>query len=313
MQIKTIKLNNSSLVEGVTYQFRIDKKIRLDDDEDVYILADPMGYKIMMPAGFYEDYGFEIGQTINCRVDKRSCSGQIYLEPEHPFYKENEKYEFDLLESGIRKNILDEDEQYFVVSDVLKRKWIVVASNHFDKKNIKNGKLLCLVERIKKGHIYLCIPDDIDFSSPLKIGNDYDFEVIGEKINPDDNFKYFVLKRYNDGKHLLKKKYYEHYKIKIGDKISCRVVKFSSSGTYILEPENPHYENDKIYEFKVKRFEEFVFSDGVRQLVIVLEDLFKEENIIDIDEDEFERLKDMKIVRAEVLSIRKSRLELKII
>ncbi len=312
MNIKSIKINNLRLSEGQYYPFRIAKKISLGESEEYYVLIDPKGYKILMPAGYYEDYGFQINQIINCRVDKINCNGRVFLEPEHPFYKENENYEFDVVEAGIRKNILDEDEVYFIVKDKLNKSRTVVCSGGFDLKNFDSDKILCQVERIKKGMLFLRLADESKMFSSLKTGEEYDFLVIDEKVNPNDNLSYFILKGPDNKKHLLKKKYYYHYNIKVGSKIRCKVNKFTSEGYYFLEPENPFYKVGEIYEFKVKRFEELVYSDGLKQKLVVLEDKFDEEVNVFIDKFEFDKLKNEESVKALVNNIRKSRLELQI-
>ncbi|MBS4012754.1 MAG: hypothetical protein KGZ97_03185 [Bacteroidetes bacterium] len=311
MRLKTIKLITGKLTEGESYIFKFEKKILIDDDE-MFIMSDPNGYKVLLPTELYSSYGFVPGQEVKCRVDKINCNGKVFVEPEHPVYKENEQYDFDVLESGIRKNILDESECYFLVSDVFKNKWIVVSpcDSLYDK---SATKIRCVVERIKKGRLFLHLPDQFMYSDALKIGKDYVFGVMGEKVNPDDNLSYFILQRPGNLKFLLKKKYYSHYAIQVGGVVNCKVVKFSSDGQYVLEPYNPFYCIDDEYDFRIKQFEELIYSDGFVQKAVVVEDLFHDEYTINIDDSVIEKYKDSKSIKAKVVNIRKSRLELEII
>ncbi len=313
MDIRTVNIGCQLLTEGEWYLFKIIKRISLDDNESFFVLADKMNYKILLPANYYADYGLKVGQNIKCRVDKINCNGQIFLEPEHPVYAENEKYFFDVIEAGRRKNIIDQDELFFVVKDAFSNKWMVTSTDLDNQNLINSEKIECCVERIKKGKLFLKLVNESDEKKRLKIGEEYDFKVIDERLNPDDGFMYYILQGPDGAKHLLKKKYYPHYGIKIGNVIRCRVVKFNSEGYFFLEPENPKYIIGEVYEFPVKRFEEIVYSDGIKQKVIVLEDKFSEEVNVFIDDYEFEKYKDKKSVNAYIDNIRKSRLELKLI
>ncbi len=93
MAVKKINIPNARLTEGQWYTFRILKVVSLGEDEGWFVMQDPNGYKILLPKGFYEDYGFAPGQSVSCRVDKINCNGRMFLEPGHPHYKEGEVYD----------------------------------------------------------------------------------------------------------------------------------------------------------------------------------------------------------------------------
>ncbi|MFW5793050.1 MAG: hypothetical protein ACOCWC_02105 [Bacteroidota bacterium] len=313
MNIKSVKINSQRLAEGQYYSFKIVKTISLNDEMNYFVLTDTKGYKILMPADFYKEYGFETGQIINCRVDKINCNGRIFLEPQHPVYEEGKIYVFDVIDSGIRKNILDEDEAFFVVEDKLGKHRTVNSTHLTNPQLLQQKQIECYVERIKKGMLFLRLANESTDSNILKVGEEYDFKVLEERNNPDDNLKYFILLGPDDEKHLLKKKYYTHYGIGIGDVLKCRVIKFNSEGYFFLEPKNPYYNIGEIFEFPIKRFEEIEYSDGFKQKLVVLEDVFKDEINVFIDDKEYETLKDKKLAKARIENIRKSRLELVLI
>jgi hypothetical protein len=156
MTVKTVQIPNSRLIEGEYYTFTLLKSISLGPDEEYYVMREPNGFKLLMPKKFYTRYGFDSGQQIICRVDKINCIGRVFLEPKHPYYVEGEKYNFDVIAV---ERYVDKGQgraQNFVVRDVLGHEWQVPAtSESLDKK--QNASISCLVQRIKKGRLYLTL------------------------------------------------------------------------------------------------------------------------------------------------------------
>jgi hypothetical protein len=281
-------------------------------NESYFVMQDPMGYKILMPAHFYTHYGFEPGQTIQCRVDKINCDGRMFLEPLHPYYREGQVYEFEVLNSGVRINIIDEQEFFIKVKDVCGLTWSVkVYSPKYIEENLV--KINCRLERIKKGKLFLSLESDKPIHTGLTTGKTYSFTIVGERINPGDKLSYFILKDENGNKHLLKKKYYTHYGLKKGITLNCTVDKFTSEGFYFLEPENPWYRQGDIHEFKILEIQKLHFSDGNVQDVLVVDDPYSEPVKLFIEPGQVNILKEKKTVNCKIDRIRKSRLELIII
>jgi len=311
MEIKKVHIPNARLVEGRSYPFRILKIVSLGPGEDWFVMQDPNGYKILVPENFYRQYGFKPGQTLMCRVDKINCNGRMFLEPEHPHYKEGETYDFELISKGRRKNIINQDERYFIVRDVFSNEWKVRT---YDRMLWEDPpfRIPCKVRRIKKGKQFLIIAGEEVRHPDLKPGQIYPFTIVDETINPDDGHSYYILEDVTGSKHLLRKKYYMHYGFRKGQRIDCRVDKFASEGFYLLEPMHPCYETGNIYRFPVERVEELVFTDGFTQKVLVLTDCFGEEVKVFSDDKVAAYLLNKGSVEARVSRIRKSRLELEI-
>lgn len=311
MRIRNLTVSNSRLTEGRHYPFRIVKSVNFGQDA-FFVMQDPLGYKVLMPRHFYTHYGFEDGQTIECRVDKINCNGRMFLEPVHPFYKEGEEYPFPIVDYGIRINILDEHETFVKVEDIFKQQWEVRLYKSADSIHESNT-LNCILERIKKGRLFLTAANDTPRDGGLKIGETYNFIIVDERINRADNTACFVLKDKNGKKHILRKKYYAHYGLKKGMEIKCRVDKFTSEGFFFLEPENPWYKTGEIYEFKIREINKLHFSDGSIQDVLVVEDPYGEDVKIFIDSKKLEKLSGEEKVKCRLNRVRKSRLELEII
>ncbi len=312
MEFRPVKIQNSLLTEGQYYPFKLLGKIEFGRGESFFVLLDPLGYKMLMPAGFYENYGFEEGQEIICRVDKINCNGRMYLEPQNPWYKEGEVYDFEVVSYGHRKNIAGNHEWYFVVRDKSGKYWRVKRPFSNTKPEFPE-RVSCRIERIKKGHLYLQL-HGIDARQSLLIdGETYAFSIAEEKVNPDDGFAYYILQDSSGQRFLLRKKYYVNYRLRKGQPIQCRVDGSMGYGYPFLEPLHPHYMPGMIYDFPVNRLEEYVFSDGTRQKVVVLKDKLDEEIKVRVDEPAAMHWAPFKTLRCKVLKIRKSRLEVEIL
>jgi hypothetical protein len=312
MNFRPVKIQNSLLTEGQTYPFSLLSKMELGRGEEYYVLRDPLGYKMLMPAGFYEHYGFMEGQEILCRVDKINCNGRMFLEPINPWYEEGKVYDFEVVSSGHRKNIAGLNEWYFMVTDKSGSHWRVkrpasIAGSNFPE------TLPCLVERIKKGHLYLQIHGHAPIHPLLKNGETYSFVIIYEAVNPDDGLAYFILEDNSGQRHLLRKKYFVNYRLKKGQEVLCRVDGAMGDGYLFLEPEHPAYSVGNEYVFDVARLEEYIFSNGTWQKVIVLKDCFAEEIKVQVDEQQAARWANFKKLCCKVIRIRKSRLEVEIL
>jgi hypothetical protein len=312
MKIRNLKVSNSRLTEGEYYPFKILKTISIDHDCPMFVMQDPLGYKILMPASFYKYYGFKQGHVIQCRVDRINCNGRMFLEPLHPYYIEGNTYDFPFVKKGTRKNLLDELEYYVTVFDIYNQEWTVKLLSEKTLQSI-DQRIRCRVERIKKGRLFLSAENDAPANSYLVEGHTYEFEITGERKNPEDRISYFILKDKNGLRHPLKKKYYSHYGIRIGQTIRCKASKFTSDGYYFLEPENPWYKTGEIYNFHIREYNKLEFSDGSVQNVLVVEDPHGDDIKIFIEPEMLVKFKGRDTIEGRVINVRKSRLELEII
>lgn len=309
MSIRQVRVNNPLLKEGQVYPFRIIRQVELGSAEHYWVLQDPSGYKVLMPSQYYLLYGFQQGQTIHCRVDKINCNGKMFLEPMHPVYREGSVYEFVVVESGQRTNLLGKNEYFCLVKDALG----VIREVRTPFVRDLPGSIRCRIMKIKKGRLYLDLENGADQPELLPPDQWIPFKIISVKTNPTDKQAWYILQAADQQKYLLKKKYYQHYGFKIGQTISCRAEKYSGQGQLVLEPKHPCHELDKVYDFTVLGLEELVFSDDSRQKVLILEDCLGHEVKVHIPDQWLPLLQDREKVKARVLNIRKSRPELEII
>jgi len=312
MQIKDLKVPNSRLVEGSYHNFEILKTVELVADEPYFILKDPFGYKLMMPAAFYLRYGFKNGDIITCRIDRVNCNGRMFIEPMHPVYQEEEIYNFNIVNRFSRSGLTGKPEFCFRVEDVLGYRWdVVVGKKKFNQ--YKDRTLDCRLERVKKGILFLHPVIGEPHLYELQKGSEYNLKVAGEIAVPETKNHFWVLEHPNSELYPLNKKHYSHYGIKSGTLLKCRVTGFTLDGYYNLEPENPWYKLGQVYEFNTLEINRLTYLNGTVEHVLVLDDPFNEPFKMFIEEDVVNRVKSEKRVKCVVQNIRKSRLETKLI
>lgn len=265
--------NKKFLSEGEFHKFIIHKCVLAPDNTQQYVLKGPFSKKYLLPKEYYEQYGFEAGQEITCRIDKINCSGRIFLEPEHPIYKVGEIYEFNIDEICEELDKLNNLRKVINVRDLLGNLIKVYCESYVKVDNPK--KISCKVERIKKGKMRLSLYSADIEKKILFEGRYYSFEIIGETTK--NHKKIFVLKDISGEKHILEKEYYKNFDIKIGKKINCKAVKIMEDGTFLLEPEHPYYKEGNVYTFKFLRVESELDFYKNKRNVIILSNKYNEE------------------------------------
>ena len=264
----------SEIKEGKYFNYTIQKHIELNENEGFYMLIDEFGRKKLLPSEHYLKYNFKIGDEIICRIDHINCSGKVFLEPAHPFYKEGDIYTFIVLQTFIEKNKLGNDIRVIEVEDKLKE----TATCKIDNTNIRfkqGDEIECKVERIKKGKLYLSYLEE-NTKPILDIGEYYFFKIIDQKVL-NDGRSYYILNDKSGNSYLLNDEYYDHHNLNVGKDIECIVQKFSSKGYYVLEPKHPYYKKGEVYEFTFDR--QFASEKEIMTSTfeVVVKDVYNEE------------------------------------
>lgn len=134
------------LADGESYSFFIHNHIQLTDNEFYFVLIDINGLKHFLLSEPYKSYGLSIGQNIDCKIDKINCTGRIYLEPEHPYYKLGHNYNF--IVNNCKENSTN---QLLTVFDIYNNS-IDIEIEKDEKIEMSANKIIhCKVNRIKKG------------------------------------------------------------------------------------------------------------------------------------------------------------------
>ncbi|MDY0252852.1 MAG: hypothetical protein RBR30_00430 [Tenuifilaceae bacterium] len=76
--------------------FNITKCEKNPEGDEVYVLRSKDGYRSTLKVKHYKNYGFGVGDELNCEIYGYTGLGELRVEPENPFYKIGEIYEFDL-------------------------------------------------------------------------------------------------------------------------------------------------------------------------------------------------------------------------
>lgn len=265
--------NQYKFTEGEIHTFKITGYTEIPGtDESFFILENQFGGKHLLKSHHYEQYNLTVGEGVVCKIDKINCSGKIYLEPENPFYKPGNTYEFDVEATKEQINSVGEKENVVVVKDRFGNDTTCSLPPDFDTTQLSN-KIKCKVLRIKKGQLFLSIPEYDEAFNKLKIGEKYYFTI--EAIKPlKRNIEYYILKDEFENRYSLKKDMYEHYGFGIGQKVQCFVTKFNVDGHLKIEPVHPHYEIGKTYPFKFSKIKKEFDPLKKEEYVIVVEDIF---------------------------------------
>ena len=250
---------------GCWYNFTIENLKYIPEQGEYYILRyESSGRKMLLKASYYVKYNYNISDKIECKIDKVNCSGQIFLEPRNPHYQEGKEYDFQIISTQ------DNTDGTFniVVKDILDNDIQVLINNESYKKDQSTIKLL--VEKIRKGILYLSEVNDSDVKTNLLINQIIELKLVTIiSYNGED---YYSL---SNGKVIVSRLKYEHYKyygFELGANIKCLIIEFEKNGMLKVEPENPWYRIGQSYEFIINSIEEFTNLDGEKESSIIVLD-----------------------------------------
>lgn len=237
------------LEEGRYYNFVPLRTITLPDSNENLILTGPDGKKYLLPLSFYNEYKLTERSEIVCKVDKINCSGKVFLEPQHPYYKEGEYYPFIFIELVIPEKSSQPGSNTFLVRDSYGNT-ITAPQNLLKCIPQKGTELQLKVERISKGRLHFSPPARKDEVEELVEGELYEF-FVKSTLTDSEGEEYFVVTDINKKEHRLPVKYYGHYGFKKGEKFRGRIVRYSSGSPKSIEPDNPWYKPGDTVEVTV--------------------------------------------------------------
>ncbi len=290
--------------EGKTYLFKIAGSVVSPDGQDYFILIDLNNIKHLLGKKYYSKYKFEIGQTINCRIDKINCNGKIYLEPEHPYYKQGNKYEFFFQKTKKILNSAGEKEKIALLTDVFNNK-IEMPFEDLHHELKPGEKLKYKVKKIKKGIIYISVTDKDDYSG-LKVNEKYSFKISHTKTYAG-KYDYFVLIDPNGCKYKIRKKFYDKYNLEPGKTVVCRLIK--DGKRKYLEPMHPFYIIGEEYDFEIIREGYRNVYPDEKKAVYILKNNYGKEILLNKEDISPAKIKQRKI-KCKVSDIRKGQVYL---
>jgi hypothetical protein len=248
------------LREGKEYKFLVEKELTLPDGSNHFLLIGPDTIKYLVPVVNYLKYGISAGALIKCRVDRINCKGELFLEPENPWYTEGKYYDFTITGKDVRTDKSGTDQEVVIVTDMAGNKISVQLT--VPDADLKEGtKLELKVERIKKGKVHLVWAKRNSENCFLKAGNTYEFEIERVEIGMDDE-ECFVVRDTMGNLHTIVKAYYAHYGYVIGTRFKGRVVKKRNRGEIIIEPDNPFYKEGGVIKMTVTGFNKSLINNS---------------------------------------------------
>jgi hypothetical protein len=295
--------------EGQTYPFKVGGKILLPpDDEEYLVLQSYFGSKHLLKYNEYQDYGLVKNIGVNCRIDKISCSGRIYLEPEHKDYKEGNIYGFKMLGFEEILNSEEKAERFLRLEDLNGHTAFVNIGEHTPRDF--SDQVFCRVDRIKKGKLYLSLSQTDLLVSKLETGKTYEFLITGLVTLAEDEEYYVLLDEFEE-LHYMRKKYFEDYGFTEGDTIKCNLLGKPKLFRHYLEPEHPFYRIGESYDFFVSGTDVHTDEFGKQIAKLMVRDGSGKEYFADCDELISKVPKTGMAVKCRVDSIRMSKLLLK--
>lgn len=267
MNNSTVKQN---LEEGKYYPFKITGSVILPDGSECFVLNDINNVKHLLYKNYYQHYQYNLNQNINCRVDKVNCTGKIFIEPEHPYYKLGEFAEFEFIEYRNIETNGSNIEKVAVFKDIYKKE-ILVSINEMDNKPVHGTKMKALVEKIKKGCVYISFDQHYNDYSGMTVGDQYNFKIT-DQLMSGSRYEYLVIQNSSGKEYRIRKKFYSKYGLKTGDEVICEYYE-NNLGSY-LEPIHPHYTVGEKYKFKILGLTHIYEYPDVKKEAYILENLY---------------------------------------
>lgn len=214
--------------EGDIIQITLVKEIGLNKAEQFYLFKTLGGDKFLLDKLQYGNYKFEKGKTITARIDRINCSGQIFIEPEHPIYKDSGYYDFAISEIIS----ISEEADVFVKDCFDNTVPVKIHPNKVSEHKIKLG-----VAFVRKGVPVLFDPD-LEKKFDYKEREIYTF-IINEIRTNSEGEEEIILSDAEGILQFLPARYYSHYHLKEGQSIRCEVVRVLPGRRLSLEPVHP--------------------------------------------------------------------------
>ncbi len=289
--------------EGDTHTFKVVKLVDLPDEGTYYVLRHNSGRRLLLPQNTYKNYSIEVGKTIECRVDRVNCTGNVFLEPKHPIYIEGNSYLFQITNNNKMIN------KELKIVDCFNNQITLEMFINETELHITNNTIELKVVRIKKGKPIVSFGQDYYRRFVPLIGHKFEFNIESvSKNNYDDEV--YLLRSGSLPRAELKTHHYNHFGFSIGSSIIATILSINDDGTLKVEPDNPFYKIGQSYEFSIETYEKS--ESDQKPLLIVYDNLHK--NIgIPLDYKQFNIIKEKTRVLCRVIGFRKGKPKLEII
>lgn len=237
------------LDEGNSYNFSVIKIVHFEG-KDFFLLEGPDIKRYLLPVTRYANYDIAPGKSVLCRIDRINCKGELFLEPEHPLYRENESYLFEVSGRDIRVDRAGNRHNVFIVKDVYGNDISIPAFLAGDTEPVAGEKISLVIERIVKGNIIFSGIDDDRHTEKEEDEAVLEF-LLEEEVKGLDGRNYFLASDPGGAHYTLPADYYRHYSLTPGNYFQGRFVRYKAGEEVRVEPVNPFFSPGKWYPFTV--------------------------------------------------------------
>lgn len=142
---------------GTYSTYKITDTKKLKNGTEYYELEDEEGKKHYLQKSNYKHFSYKVGQKIRCKLVKFASDGMLKLEPDHPYYKIGEVYQFafDKVKKEVYKGLYEDTVIY--LKDKFGKTCKVWLTEGMDENTNIPEKLDCRVEGYRKGTVILSI------------------------------------------------------------------------------------------------------------------------------------------------------------
>lgn len=235
------------LKEGERYDFLVEKTVRVGEN-DYYLLKGPHGGKYLLAARHYMHYGIQVNSTVNCRVDKINCRGEVFLEPANPYYEEGRVYDFKIRGRDVRVNEDGELTPVLLLDDKSGNELIMPINMTGNYDPEKSDHVSLPVKKINKGRIILTASSEKTGGDRIEEDLVYEFFIYDRKKGLDGRH-YFLIRDQQNAHHIIPADQYSYYGLETGKAFRGRFIRYHAAGKYKIEPLNPYYKPGEVYEF----------------------------------------------------------------
>lgn len=237
------------LQEGEKYNFFVKRVLEIGGN-NYYLLLGPGEIKYLLKKDYYEHYNIDINDKIICRVDKINCRGEVFLEPEHPYYSEGSAYMFEVTGRDLRVDGKGETVAVLTLADRAGQELVVpvdLVSNYNEQ---LDNFIKLPVEKITKGKIVFSERDKKTGSERIEEEAVYDFYIYDRKKGLDGK-DYFLVRDHLNDHHIIPAEHYSYYGLEKNCSFRGRFIKYHDTGNFKIEPVNPYYRPGQSYEFSL--------------------------------------------------------------
>jgi hypothetical protein len=149
-------------IEGQVYEFIYVKDVFID--EEFMVLEDNDNERYLLPKQSYLTYNLEKNSPVKCLISRIDCKGKVSIEPEHPYYKIGEDYDFNFVKMLVTEEtefnpVMDKTyvkkDYEIIVSDIYGLEHRVVPKRWQRKKSYEAEIVKCKLVKIIQGRLLL--------------------------------------------------------------------------------------------------------------------------------------------------------------